>query len=138
MLQEIVLYPALALGFWTFGILIMIPLKRSRARQEGLVTIDDFALGESANVPANVSLINRNYMNLLEMPVLFYAVCLMFYVTGSATMVSVVLCWVYTSIRIVHTLVHLGYNNVAHRRGVFAGSNVLLLVLWVIMTNNIV
>ena len=32
----------------------------------------DFRLGESANVPENIKLVNRNYMNLLELPVLFY------------------------------------------------------------------
>jgi len=137
MSREAILLPALILGSWTFGVLLMIPFKRSRARQRGEVTIDDFALGESARVPPSVSLVNRNYMNLLEMPVLFYAACLMFYVTGSAGTVSLIMCWTYVAIRIVHSLVHIGYNNVAHRRAIFAMSNVFLLTLWVMLTTNV-
>ncbi len=53
-----ILLPALALGFWTFSILILIPFRRIRARNSGAAALDDFALGESANVPADAVLIN--------------------------------------------------------------------------------
>ena len=134
MSQEAILLPALALGFWTFCVLLLIPIKRSQARRRGVVTIDDFALGESAAVPPDVSIVNRNYMNLLEMPILFYVACLMIYVTESVSTMSLIMCWAYFAARIVHSLVHLGYNNVAHRRGIFAISNVVLLTIWVLLT----
>lgn len=136
MSQEVILYPALLLGFWTFCILIMIPFKRSRARARGEVTTDDFALGESSNVPADVSLVNRNYMNLLEMPILFYVACLMFYVTGGATIASLIMSWLFVATRVAHSVVHISYNNVIHRRGIFTISNIVLMALWVILAVN--
>ena len=137
MSQEMILLPALALGFWTFSILVLIPFRRIRARNSGAAALDDFALGESANVPADAVLVNRNYMNLLEMPIVFYVASLMLYVTGAASTLSLVLCWAYVGARIGHTLVHLIYNNVIHRVIIFAISNLLLLTLWIHLTSTL-
>lgn len=93
--------------------------------------IGDFRLGESSNVPADVSLPNRNFTNLFEMPVLFYVACLILYVTNNVDSAGLTLGWLYVALRIAHSLVHLTYNNVFHRLAVFAASNLVLLVLWV-------
>ena len=81
-------------------------------------------------MPGNVSLPNRNLMNLLEMPVLFYAVCVAIFVVGVVDRTMLWLAWAYVALRAAHTLVHLTYNNVLHRLGVYAASNVVLVVLW--------
>ena len=123
--------PMLALVFVTFTVLLRIPLVRIRAGRSRRIEVDDFKYGESTRVPPDVSIPNRNYMNLLELPVLFYAVCLSFYVTRRVDETTLVLAWVYVALRAVHSLVHLTYNHVIHRLAVFAASNVVLLVLWV-------
>jgi len=63
-------------------VLLLIPFRRFRAAFAGQVGAGDFRYGESARVPGEVSIPNRNYMNLLELPVLFYIVCVLDYVTG--------------------------------------------------------
>jgi hypothetical protein len=70
-------------------------------------------------------------MNLIELPVLFYVVCLMFYVTGRTSMDAVWIAWIYVGLRALHSLIHLTYNNVMHRLSVFAVSNLVLIWLWV-------
>jgi len=70
-------------------------------------------------------------MNLLELPVLFYVVCLAFFVTGKVDTLAVVLAWAYVALRAAHSVIHLSYNNVFHRLSVYAASNVVLLALWV-------
>src|SRR4051812_23062442 len=70
-----VLYPVLALVAWTFLVMLTIPLARVRAARRREVVVDDFKFGESASVPPHVSIPNRNYMNLLELPSLFYVAC---------------------------------------------------------------
>ena len=57
---------------------------RIRAALRREVRPNDFRFGESAAVPAQVSMPNRNYMNLLELPMLFYVVCLILFVTAGA------------------------------------------------------
>jgi hypothetical protein len=126
-----IFYPMGALALLTLLVLVQIPLRRFRAGFKGQVNYGDFRGGESARVPTEVSLPNRNYMNLLELPVLFYVVCLSLFVTGHVTTTSVRLAWVYVALRLVHSIVHLTYNDVRHRGLAFAASNFVLLAMWV-------
>jgi hypothetical protein len=132
MTQESIFLPVLALAVLTMLVLLIAATKRFRAVGAGQIGPNDFALGESANVPGHVSLGNRNYMNLLELPVLFYVVCLGLYVTGTVDTLVMNLAWAYVVLRVIHSLVHLTYNNVLHRLGVFAISNFVLAAIWVV------
>ncbi|MDF1486569.1 MAPEG family protein [Ramlibacter sp. H39-3-26] len=126
-----ILYPILALAAWTGLVLLLIPVARFRAGFRREVRADDFKFGESASVPPRVSLPNRNYMNLLEAPMLFYVVCVLLFVISGVTPTAVVLAWSYVALRIVHSLIHLTYNRVQHRLVAFAISNAVLAALWV-------
>lgn len=132
MAQESIFLPFLAMGLLTFIVLGMIPQRRFRAVFAGQVTPDDFALGESARVPGHVSLANRNYMNLLELPMLFYAVCIALFVTGTVDSLALGLAWAYVAGRTLHSLVHVTYNRVIQRLILFALSNVVLMALWAV------
>ena len=128
--QISIFVPAVALAAWTFTVLLLIPIARFRAGARGEVNAGDFRFGESARVPGAVSLPNRNFMNLLELPMLFYVVCIALYVTLSVDAHALVLAWLYFALRVAHSLVHLTYNNVFHRLGVYAASGVVLALLW--------
>ena len=128
---SLILYPVGALAALTFLVLLVVPFRRFRAAFARKVTAEDFRYGESNRVPAEVSIPNRNYMNLLEQPMLFYVVCLMYFLTGRVDMSALVLAWSYVGLRALHSLVHLTYNKVPHRLTVFAASAVVLALLWV-------
>jgi len=132
MAQESIFLPVIGLAFLTFTVLLLIPLRRFRAVFAKQVTPDDFALGESAAVPAHVALANRNFMNLLELPILFYAVCAAFYVTATVDSLAVGLAWAYVAARAVHSLVHVTYNKVIHRLILYTLGNGILVTLWVV------
>jgi hypothetical protein len=120
----------LALAGLTFFVLILVGRTRFKAGFARRVKASDFRYGESANVPPDVSIPNRNLMNLLEVPMLFYVVCVAFYATRTVDSLAVWLAWGYVALRALHSVVHLTYNNVYHRLSVFAASNVILVVLW--------
>ncbi len=120
----------LALVGWTLLVLLLIPYRRFRAAFAGKVTVEDFRLGESQRVPPEAVIPNRNYMNLLEAPVLFYAVGLIYAVAQKGDAIAIALAWTYVFLRVLQSVIHLSYNNVFHRLGVFATSNIVLLVLW--------
>lgn len=126
-----ILQPVFALVALTFAVLLQIPIARFRAAFAGKVTVEDFRMGESANVPEVTRLPNRNYMNLLELPMLFYVACLAMYATDRGDATACTLAWIYVGLRCLHSLIHLTYNNVIHRLLVFASSNILLSVLWI-------
>ena len=122
--------PVFALVGLTFVVLLMIPIARFRAAYAGRVTSADFRVGESDKVPEAARLPNRNYMNLLELPLLFYVACLTLYVTHTVDRTAVIVAWIYVALRALHSLIQLSYNKVLHRFAVFATSNVVLSVLW--------
>jgi hypothetical protein len=130
--QQMIFWPMGVLAFWTFGVLILIPIRRFAAGRAGLARAEDYRFGESANVPGHVSIPNRNYMNLLELPMLFYVGGMMYFVAGKVDAVTLAIAWIYVVLRVVHSLIHLTYNNVMHRLIPFATSNVVLLVFWIL------
>ena len=126
-----ILYPLFALAGLTATVQLLIPLARVRAALRGRVTVADFKYGESTAVPAEVGIPNRNYMNLLEFPVLAYVACLMAYVATSVTPLMVQLAWAFVGLRTLHSAIHLSYNHVAHRALAFCASNAVLVVQWI-------
>ena len=74
-----------------------------------------------------------NYKNLFEMPVLFYVGCLGLLATGGVTPLQLGLAWFYVALRLLHSAIHVGYNNVMHRFSVSALSACVLLVMWALL-----
>jgi hypothetical protein len=119
------------LAIWTIVVLMMTGLGRVRAVRARRVSPGAFRLGEAPDVPADVSVVNRNLMNLLEMPVLFYVVSICFYVTHHVSSGAVALAWIFVGLRLAHSWVHLTSNHILHRLTVFVVSNVVLVMLWI-------
>lgn len=134
---KLIFLPVLALVFWTFIVLLMLPFRRFALIQSGQVGINDFKLQETDRVADSVVLVNRNYTNLLEMPVLFYLACVLLYLLEGVTQVGLILAWSYLGLRILHSLIHLTYNRVFHRFLIFALSNVVLLLLWLLLAQQL-
>jgi len=134
MTQDAILLPACALALWTIVVLGLVPFRRVSASLAGRTHVKDYRYGESANVPGDVSLANRNYMNLLELPILFYFVCLSLVATNRVDQTYVYLAWAFVAMRVVHSLVHLTYHNVLHRLMVFAVGNILIAVVLLRLT----
>ncbi len=128
-----IFWPVMALIGWTLLVLLLIPWRRFQAAASGRVGLADFRCGESERVPDSVSLPNRVFMNLLEVPVLFYLLCTLAYVTDRVTPAMVLLGWLYLAVRIGHSLIYLTYNHVFHRFLVFALSNLILFCLWLLL-----
>lgn len=127
-----ILHPMFALAGLTGAVLLLILAVRVRAVRRRQIGIADFSHGESPAVPDAVRLPNRNYMSLLELPVLFYVVCLIFYVAVPPAPEAVWLAWAYVVLRALHSAVHLTYNHVLHRLLAFAASNGVLVAMWIL------
>jgi len=70
MQAESIFAPVIALVLLTFAVMAYMAYKRFSAGFAGRVKAGDFRYGETANVPPDVAVTNRNFMNLLETPVL--------------------------------------------------------------------
>ncbi len=89
----------------------------------------DLATPEKAAtlLPEAVALPANNLRNLLELPVVFYALCLYLYVTASADGVQVAAAWAFVGLRTAHSIIHCTVNIVILR---FLSYFAAALVLW--------
>lgn len=125
--------PVFLLAGWTMLVLLGMAVGRLSAAFRRQVRPGDFALGEASAVPERLRLVNRNYMNLLELPVLYYAITTIAFVTSNVSPRVVGLAWAYALLRVIHSLIHMSYNHVIHRMLAFALSNVVLVMIWIVV-----
>ncbi len=79
----------------------------------------------------------ENFSNLFEAPVLFYAICLILFVSGEVTQLQLVLAWLYVALRALHSLIHVTYNGVVHRWAIYTFSTICLFIMWGNFTINL-
>lgn len=130
-----ILFPVLALACLTLSILFVLGILRVGGLATGRLPQTYYRLfRESDNEePDILRAIARNYHNLLELPVLFYVGCLVAYTADLVSQSLVSLAWGYVALRVVHTAVHIGYNQVRYRSAVFVTSYFVLLGFWVVL-----
>ncbi len=124
------LLPMATLALWTLQILTYMEIQRLLAIRVGRVQLEDFRYGDSASVPTDIAVGHRNYMNLLESPVLFYVACLAAMQTGRVDVWMGRLAWAFVALRIAHSLVHLINRNFIARIVLFSVSLVALALMW--------
>jgi hypothetical protein len=124
------LLPMASLALWTLNVLTYMEIQRLLAIRAGRVQLEDFRYGDSASVPTDIAVGNRNYMNLLESPVLFYVACLAAMQTAKVDDWMIRLAWAFVALRIAHSLVHLLNRNFIARIVLFSASLVALALMW--------
>lgn len=72
----------------------------------------------------------NNFVNLFEVPVLFYVAVLTAFATGVRDMPLLVLFWVFVGFRCLHSLIHLTANKVMRRFQVYVISSLALWGAW--------
>ena len=83
--------------------------------------------------PEHLRVWSRHAINLTEMPVLFYVVVILIYVTNQSSIIFVGLAWLYVLARLMHSMIHLGSNKVINRFKTYALSFATLILLWTVL-----
>lgn len=126
-----ILIPGLLLGIYTMLFFFYLGLNRRKAVMSREMDPEYYKAFANGQEPPRLQILSRHGANLFEMPMLFYVVLLMIYVTGSTSVALFSLAWAFVGLRAVHAFIHLGRNNVQHRFMVFALSVAVLLCLYV-------
>jgi len=71
-----------------------------------------------------------NLMNLFEMPVLFYLAIVLALMLLIRDPVLVLFAWLYVLLRVTHSIIHTGYNDVLQRFWVYFASCAALFFMW--------
>ncbi|NNF16176.1 MAG: hypothetical protein HKN70_05480 [Gammaproteobacteria bacterium] len=128
-----ILIPALILGIYTLLFLFYMGLTRRKAVQTGEMDPRYYRTYTGGEEPERLRILSRHFSNLLEVPVLFYAVVVMIYAAGASSALFVGLAWLYVALRFVHAYIHLSSNFILHRFLVFGISALVLLLMWVLL-----
>ncbi|MGD8526359.1 MAG: MAPEG family protein [Thioalkalispiraceae bacterium] len=128
--QNSILLPVFALVALTFGIGIRLGKLRLAAVKRGDLNPRYYELNRGGKVPDYLAKVSHNYDNLLALPILFYVVSIMLFVSGKVEIAQIILAWVFVVSRYVHSYIHTGYNNVRHRMRAFILGVVALIGMW--------
>lgn len=128
-----IIYPVCLLVMWTMSISLYVLYTRVSSALAGKINPVYFRLLQGSDVPEAVIKSTRHWANLFEAPVLFYLVCVLIIITGIGSNWFTGLAWCYVVARVVHSLIHLGYNHVMHRLYAFTVSQIVLLTMWIML-----
>ena len=71
-----------------------------------------------------------NFRNLFELPVLFYMALVVAALTSQVNAVTLALAWGFVALRIIHSVIHCGYNKVMHRFRAYVFGGLVLWAMW--------
>ena len=127
------IYPIFAM----FLLTLVVGIVLGRARFKAVATRDIdrryFLVNSGYQVPQKLAQMERNFSNLFETPPLFYVVCLASLALNVETTAMLIMAWVYVGLRVLHSFIHITYNNVYHRFMAFISSLLVILSLWVLL-----
>jgi hypothetical protein len=126
-------YPMLALVLLTFGVAVVLFRARIRSIREGHTPVSYFRTFQGSGEPEFLAKPTRHFVNLFEVPTLFYAGCLAAMVAGVGGPVMLILAWGYVAARFAHAVIHLRGNRVRHRLAAYSASWFCLLALWLLL-----
>lgn len=109
--------------------------RRYRAVRSGLAKASDFWI--PAIEPEPSATVARSLINQFELPVLFFIVCTLLYLTAGVNHIVLAIAWLFVLSRFAHAYVHVTSNRLRMRQRLFVAGFVLDSVLWLLFAVHI-
>ncbi|PCI75084.1 MAG: hypothetical protein COB20_13660 [SAR86 cluster bacterium] len=129
------LYAMFMLVILTTVIMVLTARVRIGSVKSGEVPQSYYSLMDGHDIPDFVAKTTRNFNNLFEVPTLFYAAGAVYLALDQTAQLPVISAWIFVAARVMHSIIHLSYNNVLHRLVIFAIGNLSVLVMWLGIVN---
>ena len=133
---QMVLLPVFVQVTLTFGLLFWMAYTRRTSLSRGELKVRDIALGQSA-WPARATQASNSFDSQFQIPVLFYVLVILAWITKQADLLFVVMAWIFVLSRLAHAYIHTTSNNVSTRFNIFALGMMVLLIMWIIFAARI-
>jgi hypothetical protein len=128
--QEILL-PLFVEVILTFLLLFYLAPLRGADIKAGIARPDNVSLREP-NWSRRTLQVGYSFSNQFELPVLFYILTILEYVTHLAGLIFVVLAWIFVICRILQAYVHVTSNKIRVRGAFYAIGALVLAIMWAI------
>jgi hypothetical protein len=133
---EAIFWPVLVQVSLTFAIYGLVSYRRMAAIKAGQAKAADYRI--PAVEPGPSATAARSLINQFELPVLFYAACLVLFVLGAAGQAAVIVAWLFALARIAHAYVHVTTNRLRLRRPLFILSFASAFALWALVAARLI
>lgn len=120
-------WPLVAHAFLVFCLYALLVVRRAAVVRSGKV--ERIAFRENLAEPEESRVVNRAIANQFELPVLFYAVSVLLFITEADNIFAVVLAWIFVAARYVQAAMQLT-GNLPLRRLFFMIGFVMLFLMW--------
>ena len=130
--NDLILQPMVVMMLLTASIWLVLFAKRIPAMRAAKLPAQTYTTPDKTVelLPEAVSYPSNNLKNLFELPVLFYVICLLLYVTNNVDGIDVAAAWSFVAFRALHSLVHITINIVMAR---FLCYLVASIALWLLL-----
>lgn len=128
---DLLLYPMFLMVLLTFIVACIAVKARFASVKNKTVRAKFYSLMVGQEVPEIITKTTRNFNNQFEVPVLFYVACSLYIVWDINSYFALIVAWLFVALRLVHSYVHLTYNQVLHRMLTFWFSLLCVMGLWV-------
>ena len=129
--QSLIFLPMFILVTLTYIVAITMVRGRFSAVKNQQVDSDYYRVFVGDTEPDSLRQVSRHYANLFELPILFYAACIVAYVSSSVDWVMLLLSVVFVIARILHAYVHITSNRLLFRMRIFGLGFATLGAIWV-------
>ncbi len=127
---RLLIQPVLGLFALTAFVWLLMFVYRNVAVARGVASIGYYRAYADNSPPEWVERPARTFMNLLEVPILFYVVCTLMLQTGTWDGTQVALAWLFVALRALHAAVYIGLNFVPLRLVTYLMGCITLGVIW--------
>jgi hypothetical protein len=125
------IYPMFAMVMLTFIVGVITLKTRVRDARSGKMDVRYFKTFSFGEPTEAVLKTQRHFINLFEIPTLFYAGCLAGMIVGVGGVLPLVFAWLFILSRIAHAWIHIGSNKIFPRMGAFLSGFACVLALWI-------
>ena len=129
---DAIFWPAAAQVALSLAVMTRLYVARFAEMRARRINPQDVATSRAAAARLDNVAAADNFRNLFEVPVLFFAICPVLYVTGNVTTVQLALAWAFVLGRCTHSFIHITYNRVTHRFAAFILSTLCVYAMWLV------
>mgnify|MGYP000247617907 CR=1 FL=1 len=129
-MEKIIILAMFAQVTLSLVVMLIMGKRRFAAAKNKQLDLSDFKTMQLDKAGDTIRVADRNFSNQFEIPVLFYAGCLLALQLNSASTLVAILACLFVATRIVHSVIHLGKNKILQRAVVYAFGWGVILALW--------
>lgn len=122
-------WPLVAHAVLVFILYGLLGWRRHLVVKSGQMQIEQFR--ENRSEPSESLVVRNAVANQFELPLLFYAVSIILFMTQADNLPAVILAWLFVALRYAHAFVHVTSNKLVYRSALFALGFLVLMGMWV-------